>query len=238
MTLITDILARAARQCSVPAPSSWITATTQDALEIRDFLDETVDDILERVDVTQPVSKQVTLTGDGNEFLALPSDFKRLHRGDLAVYERDRSRRRCIPVNTDGEWEYMKELGASGSIRYFRVRGYPGAYTMGFFRELETGSDVIVSYVSDKWIINGSTEKATFSDGSDESMFPRRLLESGIVWRFRERKGLEFEDKQAEYEALLARMINDTRTVRQVVFGGVERLGPYDIPVPDFIPPA
>ena len=56
MTLIVDILARAGRQCSVSAPSSWVTATDLTSLEVRDFLDETVADILDRIDVSQPLS--------------------------------------------------------------------------------------------------------------------------------------------------------------------------------------
>jgi hypothetical protein len=236
MTLITDILARAARQCSVIPPSSWVTATDQTTLEIRDFLMETADDVLERIDLTGPISQTITITGTDDETYSLPADYKRLQRGEYAVYERFRTRRACVPVSDDGQWEYMKELGTAGAYRFFRVRGYDENFEIDFYRPLDTGLTAVVSYLSKNWIVNGSTTKSAFDDNSDVSMLPRRLIEAGIVFRFRERKGLEYGDKQAEYEALLARMGNDTRTRRTITFGGVNPRGPFDIPLPDFIP--
>lgn len=236
MTLIVDILARAARQCSVPAPSSWVAYGKAEVEEMRDFLSETVGDIQERFDVAGPLGKSVTITGDGGEVYALPSDFKRMARDGLAVYERYRSRRACLPVSTSGDWEYLKELGAAGADRYYRVQGYEGNYTISFYRPLEAGLSAVVSYVSTNWVVNGATEKPEFSLGDDVSMLPREILETGIVWRFRERKGLEFTDKQAEYEAKLARWVNDTRGLRVISFGATNGRGPFDVPVPDFIP--
>ncbi len=236
MTLVVDILARAARQCSVLPPGNWLTATAQTSVEFLDFLSETIDDIQERVDLTGPMSKTITITGDGGEEYALPADFKRLHRSRFAVYEKQRTRRECIPVTSDGDWEYMKELGVAGVNRYYRQRGYDGAFVLDFYRPPETGIEISVSYVSTAWLTNGGTEKSNFTDSGDVCYLPRRLIEAGIVFRFRERKGLEFTDKQAEYEALLARMSNDTRGRRAINFGPVPQRNPWDVPVPDFIP--
>lgn len=234
VTLIVDILARAARQCSVSPPSSWVTATAQAPLELRDFLDETVDDVLERIDVTGPISKSETITGTDAETYSLPADYKRVQRGEYSVYERFRTRRACVPVPDDGQWEYMKELGTAGAYRFYRIKGYQGDFQIDFYRPLETGITVVMNYVSRNWIAG---DKAMFTAEDDVSMLPRRLLESGIVFRFRERKGLEFTDKQAEYEALLARMANDTKTRRTITFGESPKRQPWSVPVPDFIPP-
>jgi hypothetical protein len=233
MTLIVDILGKAARQCSVAAPSSWITTSDLAAIELRDFLEETVDDVLERIDLTQPISKSVVITGTDAETYSLPVDYKRVHRGDYAVYERFRTRRACVPVADDGEWQYMQELGTAGAYRFFRIRGYDENYTVDFYRPLEDGITVVINYVGKNWIVG---DKSEFTALEDVSMLPRRLLEAGTVFRFRERKGLEFTDKQAEYEALLARMANDTRTRRTITFGDTPKRAPWSVPVPDFIP--
>jgi len=234
MTLIVEILARAARQCSVTPPSSWATATDQTSLEILDFMAETADDVLERIDLTQPISKSVTITGTGGETYSLPVDYKRLQRGDYSVYERFRTRRACVPVSDDGQWQYMQELGSAGAFRFYRVRGYSGAYEIDFFQPLEPGLTVVANYVSANWILG---DKPAFTSNDDVSLLPRRLIEAGIVFRFRERAGLEYADKHAEYEAILARMANDTKTRRRIVFGGMTPRGPFDVPTPDFIPP-
>jgi hypothetical protein len=51
------------------------------------FLLETVDDILERVDLPSPIGAQIVITGTGSEDYALPSNFKRLQRDPMSVYE-------------------------------------------------------------------------------------------------------------------------------------------------------
>ena len=53
MTTVVEALNRIARQCSIKAPSSWVSATRDDHVSLRDdFLNETVEDILERVGFT------------------------------------------------------------------------------------------------------------------------------------------------------------------------------------------
>lgn len=237
MSTVAAILARAARQCSVTAPDNWATATEQTHVELRDdFLVQTVDDVLQQGEWPGPVGKSVTITGTGVEGYDLPTDFLRLKRDELAVYERLRTRRACVPVSTEGEWLYMQELGTAGAYRYYRTRGYEGAFEIDFYRPLETGIEVVVSYVSDKWCIGSGAEKATFTDVDDVSMLPARLLETGIVWRFRERRGMPFADKNAEFEALLARYANDRLGRRTISFGPTETRKPWDVPVPDVLP--
>jgi hypothetical protein len=162
----------------------------------------------------------------------------RLHRGEYAVYERQRTRRACVPVSTDGEWEYLKELGTAGAYRFYRLFGYEGAWQIGFQRPLETGVATVVSYVSSCWIVNGSECKDVLSSADDESILPRRLVEAGIVMRFRQRKGLDYGDVMRDYEMQMGRFQNDTRTLRKVDFGAVPVRGPFDIPVPDVLPSA
>lgn len=237
MTLIVDILDRAARQCSVASPSNWVTVSGGVHAELLDFMSETVDDILSRIDTAAPVGATVTITGDGGETYPLPSDYKRVKRGEYAVYERYRTRRACVPVSDDGQWQYMQELGTAGAYRFFRIHGYEGAFEIDFYRPLETDLTVVVNYVSTNWAATaGGVVKSEFSLTDDVSLLPRRLLEAGIVWRFRERKGLDFTGKMAEYEAMLARMANDTKTVRGISFGPMRGRNPWDVPVPDFIP--
>jgi len=238
MTLVTDILDRAARQCSVTPPASWLTASNQTAREMLDFLDITATDIRDRLDLIGPMGKTVTITGTGAEDYSLPSDFHRLQRGDLAVYEQYRTRRACVPVTSDGEWEYLKELGTAGAYRFYRTQGYAGAWTIGFQRPLESGVTAVVSYVSTDWLVNGSTKKSEFTAAEDNCLLPRELIETGIVWRFRQRKALEYSDVQGRYEMLMARFDNDSRTRRAVFFGPKATRAPWDVPVPDVIPSA
>ena len=237
MTLLVDILARIARQTSVTPPSSWLTATDATSMEIMDFLDETVQDVRDRLDAVGPMSKNATITGTGAESYSLPADMVRLHRTPLAVYEQQRTRRGCVPINDDGTWQYMKDVGSAGAYRYFRLRGHAENWTIDFMRPLESGVTVIVGYMSTIWIKNGTEEKATFTSATDDSMLPRRLVETGTIWRFRRRAGLQYDDVQREYEVEMAKLSNDARTRRFVAFGTTPTRAPWDVPLPDYIPP-
>lgn len=236
MTTIVEALNRIARQCSVNAPSSWVTASADKHLELRDdFLSETVDDILERVDLPAPIGAQTTITGTGAETYDLPSDFKRLHRPLLSVYDSQLDRA-CVPLPSDGQYTYIKDQGAAGTIRYYKVTGYEGNYQISFYDEPATGLEIVISYSTSNWMASsGGTAGKTFMAEDDVLMLPRRVVEAGTVWRYRERRGLPYADKQAEYEMLIARLINDSRGYRVINMGDKAGVRWQDL-VPSYIP--
>lgn len=240
MTLIIDALARVQRACRFTAPASWVTATEDDPVQVRDdFLPATVDDILARVDLPSPIGKQTVITGDDSENYSLPSDFLRLTRDPLAVYETTTSRRAGFPVNSDGAWTHLKEIGTAGTYRYYRVKGYDGNFTIDFFQNPTSSVSITVSYVSKNWMAtSGGTAGSDFTDETDVLLMPRRAVELGTIWRYRRDKGLPYEDVMNEYEAYLARLANDSRKRQVINFGAgnPEYARPWDIPVPDYIP--
>lgn len=236
MTLIIDVLSRAARQCSVTAPTSWLSATEDEHVELRDdFLLETVDDILDRVDLPSPISAKYDLTGDGSETYTLPTQFKRLQRDQFAVYDSSLDRP-CVPMTEDGTYTALKDLGNAGITRFYKLTGYEGNWSISFYDEPSASVTINVHYVTRYWKADGGgTVGHDFTDNGDVLLLPRRVVEAGIVWRFRERKGLEFEPKRMEYEALIARLSNDTRGRRVMNFGD-QKLVRWQDQIPSFIP--
>lgn len=243
MTLITDALDRIARQCSITPPSSWLTSTVTGVVELRDdFLRETVDDLADRLDLPAPIGQQQTLTGtgatnaDGSETFSLNADFKRLQRDQLAVYDTLQDRA-VVPVTEDGQWNHLTDVGASGAIKHYRIAGYEGNWTMDVYNAPGTGDEIKVSYISTNWMANAAgTLGDTFTAADDVLIFPRRIIEAGTVFRFRERKGLPYQDKYAEYEALVARLSNDTRSRRRIDFGTPDPNVRWQDLIPAFIP--
>jgi hypothetical protein len=229
------MLDSAARQCSLEPPDDWVGTTDPSYVELRDdFLASTVQDVLDRIDPPQPVSARETITGDGSASYALPAAYSRMHRGEFAVYERTTTRRACVPVGSDGAWDYMQEFGSAGGTRYYRVTGYEGAHEIEFYDELETGQVVVVNYVSRNWLADGGTPKAMLTEATDVLLMPSKLLETGVIWRFRQRKGIAFADAMASFEAHLARYSNNR--IGTIDMAGPRMASPWDIPVPDWIP--
>lgn len=244
MTTVVASLDRIARQTSVATPSSWITANTKDQVEIRDdFLLETVADIADRLDLASPIGQQITLTGgtsaenaDGSETFTLPADFLRTQRDELALYDVDQDRP-CIPVTNTGQWTMLTDTGAAGAIKYYRIQGYDGNYTVDIYNAPGTGSEVKLSYISKNWLAtSGGVAGDTLANLDDVLLMPRRVVEAGTVFRFRERRGLPYEDKYAEYEALMSRLSNDSRSRRVVNFGEPVKDVKWQDLIPAFIP--
>jgi len=240
MATVAAVMDEAARECSLSPPQSWISTTTTGFLEFKQFLTETVDELLERVDWPSPIATDTVISGTGVETYSLPSDFKRLTRDPLSVYETTTTRRAAVPVSTNGEWTFIKDIGSAGGNRYYRTAGdEESGYTISFYRYPATGDSITVSYISKNWLKLSGTAGSAWTDVAATLMLPKRLIKEGVIWRFRRRKGLPYADRMNEYEAVLARMRNDARLIRSVdMSGGRGMRSPFDIPVPDFIPPS
>ncbi|MEM7318834.1 MAG: hypothetical protein AAF408_07405 [Pseudomonadota bacterium] len=241
MTTVKKALDRIARQCSIDAPTSWAGATRDEHIELRDdHLVETIAEIRDRIDLPAPIGKQTTITGTGAESYSLPSNYVRLQRDPLAVYETTTLRRGAIPVPSDGAWTHVNTSGSAGTNRYFKIEGYPGAYTIKFEIDLATGNSVTVSYISDVWVADsGGTESADFDSDNDVLLLPRRVVEMGAVWRYRQRKGFDFAVQHGQYEAFLSRLGTDSKPIRSINMApGTTETLPMRVPVPDYIPSA
>jgi len=238
MTRITDVLDRVARRCSVPEQSSWLSATNTAALELRDdYLPQCADELVKRHDWASPISKQQTITGSGLTNYNLNANFKRLSVGELAIYETTTTRRKVIPVTSDGDWTYLNDIGTASGNRYYRIKGYPGTYTIDFYRAPATGDSIVIHYVSNIWMKNsGGAEGSAFTQVNDVLLFPRRLTELYMIFQFRKDHGLDFANEESDFERFMATELNRDRGIKKIIFGAKPNRSFTDIPVPDFIP--
>jgi hypothetical protein len=238
MATVAEVMDEAARECSITPPASWITATTLSHVELKGFLRQTTEELLDRIDWPDPIAQDQTITGDGSAAYTLNADFKRLTRDPLAVYETTGTRRAGIPVHSNGVWTVLLQDGSAGGNRYYRTSGdEESGYEIEFFDAPATGIEIKVSFISKNWLKTTGTPSTTWTTVNDTLLLPRALIEMGVVWRFRRRKGLPYADRMAEYEGKLARLANDARLIRSIdMTGGATRRSPFDIPVPDSIP--
>lgn len=239
MVKVSELMNRAARECRLKAPGAWVPASDLSYMDMKDYLADTAEELLQRLDWPQPITKDLIINGTGAEDYSLPADFLRTTRDELAVYEPTTTRRACIPISSNGAWSHLKQIGSAGGNRYYRIQGSDGAYKIGFYRPLEPNQQIIVSYVSRNWnAVNGVGSNVWGVEEAD-CLFPADLVRLGVVWRFRRAKGMPYADRMNEYEGRLSRLINDARGIRSICFGETPRMrSPFDIPVPDFIPPA
>lgn len=241
MTTVSEVMDDVALECAVTVPGSWVAAITRRTYaELHSILRITVAELLDRVDWPDPITRDTTFTGTGDEEYDLPTDFKRLTFDDMAVYETTTNRRACIPVTSNGAWTHLEEHGSAGGERFYRTAGTDAdGFRMSFYRPLETGSEIVVSYVSKNWLSHAGVQQASWDSVEDTLLLPGELIRLGCVWRFKRRKGFPYSDIMNEYEGKLARLANEARGRRKICFGGsLYEPKPMRVPVPDVIPTA
>ena len=141
-----------------------------------------------------------------------------------------------MPVPQDGSWTYLDDIGSAGVITYYRIKGYEGNYTIQFYGAPATGHNIVVHYISDNWMANAAgTLGSEYTADTDVLLFPRELTEMGIVWRFRERRGLSYSAEFNRYIILAERWANDGDSRRTVNFGSKEYVKWTDV-IPAWIP--
>ena len=239
MTTVVEALDRIARRCSITPPTSWVSATGLSHVQIRDdYLLETIDDLRKRVNWPSPIGAQTTITGDGSsEDFALPASFARMQFGEEAFFETANVRRFGIFVQTDGDWTNLKQVGGGAGGRYYRIKGYDGAWEVSVYPILSATETVTISYITDYWKATAAgTAGDTFSDETDLLLYPRRPVELGTIARWRKSNGLDFEQYAAEYEAYIATTSNRLNGRLTINFGEAPRVKPGRAPLPDYIP--
>ena len=239
MPTVAEVMNDAADTVSITIPTAWTSSTNKKTYrDLLRCLRQTVDDMQKRADWPD-LTLDYDVAGDGSASYDLPDAFKRVSRDDLAVYETG-LRRGCIPIATNGDWTYLTETGTAANERYYRISGTESAgYSIEFFQPLETGDTVTVSYVSRNWFTVSSVPGYLWTDEGAELMLPRETVFAGVVFRWRQSKGVAYLSYKVDYEKMLAGEANDARGIRKISFGSPRPTRkPWDIPIPDYIPPA
>lgn len=87
-------------------------------------------------------------------------------------------------------------------IRY-RIKRGSGSTRQFFLDPVPAADDTVVyEYLTDQWVSNaaGDTFRTKFEADDDTGLLDEDLLEMGLVWRFKQSKGLGFAAELAEYE--------------------------------------
>lgn len=242
MTTVAEVMNDVALECAMSLPVSWVASTTRRTYaEMLSILRITVRELLDRVDWPDPITVDYTITGDGvTTEHALPAAFRRLTFDEVAMYETTTLRRACIPVTSNGAWTHLEQIGSTAGERFYRLAGDESSgFTVEFYRPLDTGDEVIVSYVSNNWLKIGSTDGSEWTDDEATLLLPSELVRIGCVWRFKKRKGFPFQADLNEYEGKLARLANQRRRRQVISYGeSSDEMKPMRVPVPDYIPQA
>ncbi|UDF30045.1 UNVERIFIED_ORG: hypothetical protein LHK14_01615 [Roseateles sp. XES5] len=199
MTLLTAINA-VCDVVSLDRFDSVYGADDPNALTMLAMAKEAGEEIARRAD-WQALLKSVSLVGSPAN---LPADYERLVPGGAV---RTTAGDFVRIVTNSGQWAVISAASPATPcffVRAGRIEIAPPAVAVG----------AAVDYVSKNWIVTDPyAEVADWTADDDTTLFAERLLEKGILWRWRRQKGLPYEDSLAEFEADLQHAIDADRGV-------------------------
>jgi hypothetical protein len=178
---------------AIPAPPLVVGNNSPDAVKLLQLMNETGQEIARRAD-WGALEKTHTVSATGSaQTYTLPSDFSRLSLGNAVTFN-------GLPVRGGLSRDEAFALPATiGTPRYFRLTGK----TISFYPHPPASSQVLVSYQTVNWCLNGGEG---FSADDDEPLVPHELMTRGTIWRWKRSEGTDYSDYMAEYEAMLEQM--------------------------------
>lgn len=143
------------------------------------------------------------ITGDGVTTLwPLPSDFDRLV-GGMTFWSEESPGDQIVGPVLDDELLAMKAMLTDPPEPVWRLIGDD----IEIWPALDNGEIVRYEYRTENWIRDndGTTGKARWTADTDTSRPPERILTLGVVWRWKQAKGLDYSEAFRSYQFERAR---------------------------------
>lgn len=141
----------------------------------------------------------MTLTGDGTTTLfALPSDFERILQGQALWSQKYPSIPLQGPISSQ-DLLALKALPVMPVRPVWRLIGGQ----LEIWPALSSGEVVNGEYRSTNPIVSsdGLTRKPRWTSDSDYTLFPEIILRLGLIWRWKQSKGLDYAEDFRSYQS-------------------------------------
>ncbi|MCD0415687.1 hypothetical protein LOC51_00535 [Rubrivivax sp. JA1024] len=184
-------------------PTSLFSTSDQFAQELAELATDIAADILGAHD-WQALKALAELAGDGATVaLDLPVDFARLVKAPK-IHSKLYPMTDFCAASDEDEWLRLVDLGFAATPGTWILLGGK----LQIYPAMPTGEKARFYYIRSRPVrpIAGEA-KAAFTLDTDEFVLPQRLLELGLMWRWRAQKRMEYAEDMANYELALERAI-------------------------------
>jgi hypothetical protein len=214
-----------AEEVGVNAPSTIVGSTDRTAKQLLRLANR-AGKIIAKKD--WPVlSLEWTFTTEADEAsYALPDDFGRM----LSETAWDRTNYWQLRGSLSAqEWQIRKSalVTTATTRKRFRIKAASGVRKFFIDPTPDAEEELVFEYISTQWCQDsGGTGQTKFAADSDVARISEDLIELSVLWRFREAKGLDYEEARAEYDAQLDSTFAEDR-VAPTLNLGVRVVQPY-----------
>lgn len=195
MSLLT-VVQNAARQLSVPVPTTVISNTAETAVHLLRLAQEEGKALAARHPWQALISEHTfTTSAAETQSGGLPADFNGWVIPET-MYNRTKRRYVFGPVAPE-EWQSLKASLVSRVNPAYRIRGDALLFTPA----PPASETVAFEYISKNWCkSSGGTRQDAWAADTDTGVLNEDLMTLGLVWRFKQAKGMEFQTDGALYE--------------------------------------
>lgn len=191
---IRDALQSASIKLIGRAPATFFDSTDKFSVEISDMANEVAIDVAKYQDWQQLVRVH-TITSDGIQTeYPFPDDYDRMMQTSR------------MQDDTAWAWNYgqMASIDDFLAAQTIGLGPWPGVWIIydnkfHFWPAPPAGETAKFTYITKNWAINAGTPADKFTSDLDEYVLPERLLMLGLVWRYRENKGLAADGAQEAF---------------------------------------
>jgi len=201
MTLLTTVRT-ACELLTIPIPTTVVGNTDVQVAQLRGLLMATGTDLLDKHDWSALLTAATFTCAATNAQTGYPpAAFERM--SDNSEMWNDTTNWRIDGPTTAQDWTYLLTASVATLPQHWRmIDGVFNIYAPS------DGDTIRYEYVSKYWILQaGVTPAATFSADTDTFEFPELLLSYGIIWRWKQAKGLAFSEDLNTFNEKLAASI-------------------------------
>lgn len=140
-------------------------------------------------------------TVDGTEEYSLPSDYDRPINDTF--WDRS-SYWQMVGPTSPQRWEWIKSglvEPVSPYLNWRMRRGTAGNVNKFYVDPTPTAAyDLAFEYISNAWVLSGSSTYSSWQADDDTSLLPEYLHELDLIWRFKAAKGFDYAADLATFE--------------------------------------
>jgi hypothetical protein len=188
--------------CGLPAPSQAVSSTDPNVQKFVAYAQDIGDELRERF-FWRNLNIAGQISGDGSTTLfSLPGDWSSLSPGQQffsSLYP-------TLPIYGPVTNEQLAQMKSSPSFPTRPVWRVIGG-TLEMWPALGSGEIVTFNYYSTNWVSNaaGTVRQPNFQLDSDFSLIDEIVLRRGLIYRWKQAKGLDYAEAFRSYQMSLDR---------------------------------
>lgn len=203
---VLELIQKFCRRQGLPVPTTITAARDDQIIQIRELLEELLDQIITRHN-WQGVTYEVVFTSVAAESQGAVSTIcPRSYYKILNETIFDRTRR--LPIfgpKSARDWSAMKSIPLTGPYYQYRIRGNE----LLVFPAMPAGHTLALEYISRALMLDPEQEGnaqyvTTVTNDANTFLIPDRLLLLGLRYKWKEEKGFAYDQEFQDFERMLA----------------------------------